>query len=110
VSERARAVTIATAALDRWATDHDDDLAVLSRQFLRCIDRAAIESEARDAARTGSLDVERLAEAMWNVERVKAGWSSGYSWEDIGEGRDSMRREAAPLAAEYAALSKEERP
>lgn len=38
-SERAQAVTLATLVLDRPNADPDDDLAILSRQFLRALER-----------------------------------------------------------------------
>jgi hypothetical protein len=45
MGERARAVTVAAWMLDRPNADPDDDLAILSRQFLRCIDRATSDGE-----------------------------------------------------------------
>jgi hypothetical protein len=45
MGERARAVTVAAWMLDRPNADPDDDLALLSRQFLRCIDRATSDGE-----------------------------------------------------------------
>lgn len=46
-TEAGRAVAIAERALDRTSADPDDDLAILSRQLIRCREAAALAPDPR---------------------------------------------------------------
>ena len=62
MNERARAVTLATWALDDASRDPDSDLSILARQFLRAIDTRKAESPA--SLRVAVESAIRLAEPI----------------------------------------------
>lgn len=100
MSERARAITLATWALDRPNADPDDDLSVVSRQFLRCLDAGSHDPSAPPSTDPG-IDVERLARAL-----VADDNNDPEMWDLYGEAARSLaRKHAARIAAEYAPLA-----
>lgn len=69
VSERSDAIKLANIILDRPNADPDDDLAILSRQFLRANDRIALLERVRDAANRYISDLD--GDNTW-YDRLKA--------------------------------------